>query len=218
MANRTFKVYGQAYAEAGDVTATLTVGGVQVFNGAVNDSTTVRDGAPDTENHLFTFILDENTTGDLSYSLAVSGGELCLGPTSYNGAVIQTPVIPQSWFDANMPDNTNVSAEAQDYMADQYGEVKLGTTLYNKMKAGTLSSYYEGADADTLVAANITTNTEWSGYYRADDVKSSAQVDGQSLSWTDEESKQNWAIIEDGQTFTCTWKFSPATVFEVAEA
>jgi len=79
MANRTFKVYGQAYASAGDVTAVLTVGGVEVFNGAVNDSTTVRSGQPDTNNHLFSFTLDEATTGNLAYSLTATGGELCLG-------------------------------------------------------------------------------------------------------------------------------------------
>ena len=60
MANRTFKVYGQAYAEAGDVTAVLSVGGVEVFNGTVSDSTTNRNGnPPDTSNLLFTYTLDE---------------------------------------------------------------------------------------------------------------------------------------------------------------
>ena len=43
MANRTFKVYGQAYAETGDVTAVLTVGGVEVFNGALAHSDKDRD-------------------------------------------------------------------------------------------------------------------------------------------------------------------------------
>ena len=38
MANRTCRVYGQAYAETGDVTAVLTVGGVEVFNGALAHS------------------------------------------------------------------------------------------------------------------------------------------------------------------------------------
>jgi len=210
MADRTFKVYGQAYAESGDVTATLTVGGVQVFNGAVNDSTTVREGQPTIQNHLFSFTLDENTTGNLSYSLAVSGGELCLGQTSYNGAPIPGAVVTQEWLEANVPDNSNVSADAQSYMADQLTEAKLGTTLYNAMKAGTVSSYEPGEVADAITAAN--TVLDWDNYYPADDVRASATLDGESMGWSDAESKQNWVILSDGQTFACTWNFSPATV------
>lgn len=213
MADRTFKVYGQAYAESGDVTATLTVGGVQVFNGAVNDSTTVRSGQPTTSNHLFSFTLDENTTGNLSYSLAVSGGELCLGQTQYNGAPKVTPRVSAEWLAANLPDPTNATTEQQSAYADQLTEAALGTTLYNALKAGELSDGGTAEQQAAIKAVFNTTAADWDNYYPADDVRASATLDGESMGWSDDESKANWVIIGDGQTFACTWNFSAESVY-----
>jgi len=209
MANRTFKVYGQAYAESGDVTAVLTVGGTEVFNGTVNDSTTVRDGEPTTENHLFSFELDENTTGNLSYSLAVSGGELCLGPTHANGT--PKPILTASWVDTNIPDATNVSAAAQAHVANTLGESALGTDLYNALLAGTVTQATDEQNT-AIYAANI--QNDFTNFFQCDDIRESAQIDGVAVDWsTDEAKKQNWVIIEDGSTFTCTWNFSPETIY-----
>jgi len=209
MANRTFKVYGQAYAATGDVTAVLSVGGVEVFNGAVNDSSTVRNGQPTTSNHLFTYTLDEATTGDLAYSLTATGGELCVGKTEYNGIANQT--IPDSWFVSNVPDKTAVTAEAQTYIANTIGESALGSTIYDALIAGTLTNITDEQDAD-IVAANRTA-TDFTVYGVANDTRENGQVAGVDLAeWDDDAvNKANWPILEDGQAFTCTWKLDPAT-------
>jgi len=212
MANRTFKVYGQAYAPAGDVTAVLTVGGVEVFNGAVNDSTTVRDGQPTTNNHLFTFTLDEATTGEMAYSLTATGGELCLGLTEYNYA--KTPVISKEWFDANIPDNQAVSTAAQTHIATELGETALTTTYYNKLVAGTSTAITAEEDA-ILLEANLQASP--TVYVTADDVRTNAQIDGVDMvDWDDDAvNKGNWPILEDGQVFTCTWNHTPDTYASV---
>jgi len=213
MANRTFKVYGQAYAEAGDVTAVLSVGGVEVFNGAVNDSTTDREGnPPDTSNLLFTYTLDEATTGNLAYSLAVSGGELCLGRTKYNGVTGLT--IPQSWMDANIPDPTAISAEAQTYVANTIGESALGSDIYNAFIAGTLTNPTD--EQNTAIIAANTNSTDFTVYGSDNDERSSAQIDGVALEGWDDATvnTNNWPIIPDGSTFTCTWNLDPSTVID----
>ena len=85
MANRTFKQYGQAYAAKGDVSVVVQVAGTTVFNGNVSDSSTVRSGEPKTENLLYSFTMDESITGSRQVSITVTGGELCMGATKYNG-------------------------------------------------------------------------------------------------------------------------------------
>ena len=209
MANRTFKVYGQAYAASGDVTAVLSVGGVEVFNGAVNDSSTVRNGQPTTSNPLFTYTLDEATTGDLAYSLTATGGELCLGQTEYNGIANQT--IPNSWFASNVPDSTAVTAEAQTYIANTIGESALGSTIYDALIAGTLTNLTDEQDADIVTANAIA--TDFTVYGKANDTRANGQIDGSSMAeWNDDAvNKANWPILEDGQAFTCTWNLDPTT-------
>ena len=209
MANRTFKVYGQAYAASGDVTAVLSVGGVEVFNGAVNDSSTVRNGQPTTSNHLFTFTLDEATTGGMAYSLTATGGELCLGQTEYNG--IPSLTISQDWFETNVPDDSAVSAEAQTHIADTLGESALGSDLYNALKAGTITDASDEQHAKIL--AENTIATDFTVYGKANDTRANGQIDGSSMAeWNDDAvNKANWPILEDGQAFTCTWNLDPTT-------
>jgi hypothetical protein len=208
MANRTFKVYGQAYASAGDVTAVLTVGGVEVFNGAVNDSTTVRDGQPTISNHLFSFTLDEAATGEMAYSLTATGGELCLGQTQYNGAKIAK--ISTDWFTSNIPDATAVSTAAQTHIATEL--TALGTDLYNALVAGTVTNPSDAQNA-TLSEALALMQTDWTTYVVADDTRVNAQIDGVDMvDWEDDAvNTGNWPILEDGQVFTCTWNHTPDT-------
>jgi len=212
MANRTFKVYGQAYASSGDVTAVLSVGGVEVFNGTVSDSTTVRDGQPTTENLLFSYTLDESTTGALAYSLTVTGGELCLGPTHYNYA--EAPVIPSTWLTTNIPDNTNVSADAQTHIATTLGETALTTTYYNKLVAGTSTAPSADDQALFQAANNPATSAV---YVISDDTRTSAQINSVAMNLWDDDTvnKINWPVLEDGSVFTCTWTHTPDTYLNV---
>lgn len=211
MANRTFKVYGQAYAASGDVSVTMSVGGTQVFSGAVNDSSTVRSGNPTTQNHLWTYTLDENTAGDLAVSIAVSGGELCLGPTYHNGT--STPYITDQAqaLAYGLDDNTtDLSAEAQTWTAGQIGEAALNAQkagLYAKLVGGTATA---ADDFDDVEAANVS-RKDWDNFTESVSVRDNPQLNGSAYTLMDDDevSRSYWPILQDGDTLTYTWKFSP---------
>ena len=207
MANRTFKVYGQAYAASGDVSVVMTVGGTEVFNGAVNDSTTVRDGQPTTENHLWTYELDENIVGDLAVSITATGGELCVGLTKHNGLIASK--ITSDWISTNAPDSQNLSTAAQTHIATTLGESALGSDLYNALIAGTKTALSDAENA-TIHGANWTAIDLDTEVY-ADDNRINAQVNGEALTaWDDPTvNSRNWVILEDGDVLTYTWKFDP---------
>ena len=209
MANRTFKVYGQAYAASGDVSVALSVGGTEVFNGAVNDSSTVREGQPTVENHLFTFTLDEETLGGQTYSLTVTGGELCLGPTKYNGLLNSR--IGLDWFAANVTDVTNVSAAAQTHIANTLGSDALGADLHSALLAGTVTNPSE-AQLTALYNANAIAK-DWTVYGSANDTRTDAEINDVAIEgWEDEATnKGSWPILEDSDVFTCTWTIDPTT-------
>jgi len=209
MANRTFKVYGQAYAASGDVSVVLNVGGVEVFNGAVSDSTTVREGAPTVENLLFQFEMDEEVQGGQSYSLTVAGGELCLGQTYYNG--ISAYVISRSWFEENVTDANNVSAAAQAHIANTLGAEKLGADLHSALLAGTVTA--PTAEQNAVLATANLVSKDWTVFSSANDTRTGAAINGESIDgWTDVATNMgHWPILEDGAVFTCTWNIDPST-------
>ena len=210
MDNRTFKVYGQAYAESGDVTATLTIAGQVVFNGPVLDSTTVRDGQPRTSNLLFEYKLLASQIGKLSYSLAISGGELCLGRTKYN--LLPVAILTETWIDQNIPDLTNVSTSAQTHMASTFGEDRLGSTIYDALVAGSLTTPTD-EQLQVLIEANNTQGPEDVFKWDNDDRKN-ALIDGEEIEgWAMRWSPSWWPIIDDGSTFTCNWNLDPSTSF-----
>ena len=192
MANRTFRVYGQAYAETGDVTAVLTVGGVEVFNGALAHSDHEIDGQPTVSDLQFQFELDEDTVGELSYSLEVTNGEFALGRTTYNG--VNEFTVDNSWIVANIPDSTNVSTAAQTHLATTIGEDRLGSTLYNALVAGTLT-----APTEEQLTAIDTANTtkDFTVSEEDNDIRTNAQIDGVALEgWDDYAlSRTGWPII-----------------------
>ena len=208
MANRTFRVYGQAYAETGDVTAVLTVGGVEVFNGALAHSDEDRDGGqPTTSDLQFQFVLDEDTVGELSYSLEVTNGEFALGPTTYNG--VPKLLLTPEWALANVTDNNNLSTSAQTHIATTIGETKLGSTIYNALIAGTLADPSDAQDQVIHAASNI---TDFDTFKAANDTRTNALIDGAAIAeWTEENDQSFWPIIGEGSTFTCTWNLDPST-------
>ena len=208
MANRTFRVYGQAYAETGDVTAVLTVGGVEVFNGALAHSDTDREsGQPTTSDLQFQFELDEATVGELSYSLEVTNGEFCLGQTEYNGVPGQ--LITNEWAEDNVTDNNNLSTTAQTHIATTLGEAKLGSTIYDALIAGTLA---DPSDEQDQVIHDASAITDFDTFAAGNDVRTNAQLDGVALEgWDDNTvSRTGWPIIGEGETFTCTWNLDPS--------
>jgi len=205
MANRTFKVYGQAYAAAGDVSVTMTVGGTQVFTGAVNDSTTVRNGQPTTQNHLWTYTMDENTVGNLAVTIAVTGGELCLGQTEDN--LHYTQIIPTSWLEANL----ELTADNQTYLATNIGQALLDAEsagLYDKLVAGTATLE---ADAVNIGTANSKGPRDASVYEVLNDVRDNLQIDSGAISEasTAEDKAGWWPIVQDGETLSYDWTYDP---------
>ena len=208
MANRTFRVYGQAYAETGDVTAVLTVGGVEVFNGALAHSDADREGGqPTTSDLQFQFELDETTTGDLSYSLEVTNGEFALGRTTYNG--VPAPIITADWIAANVADPDNLSTAAQTHIATTLGETRLGSVIYDALVAGTLT---DPTDSQDNTIATVNSQTDFTVFLEDNDSRTNAQIDGVAIEgWTEENDELFWPIIPAGSTFTCTWNLDPTT-------
>ena len=207
MANRTFRVYGQAYAETGDVTAVLTVGGVEVFNGALAHSDHEIDGQPTVSDLQFQFVLDEDTVGELSYSLEVTNGEFALGRTTYNG--VPTQITTQEWFEANIADPDNISTSAQSHIATTLGELKLGSTIYDALVAGSLA---DPSDTQENTIQTVNTTTDFDTFLEDNDTRTNALIDGEAIGgWTDDNDTMFWPIIEEGSTFTCTWNLDPST-------
>ena len=207
MDNRRFKVYGQAYAEQGDVVATLTIAGQVVFDGPVLDSTTVRDGQPRTSNLLFEYELPVSQIGKLSYSLAISGGELCLGRTQYN--LLPVAILNGTWIDQNTPDLTNISTSAQTHLATELGEDKLGSDIYNALIAGSLTSPSD-EQLQIMIKANTTIGPIDVFKYDNDD-RRNALIDGEEIEgWAMRWSPSWWPIIDNGSAFTCIWNLDPS--------
>lgn len=205
MANRTFKVYGQAYAASGDVNVTMTVGGTEVFNGAVNDSTTVRDAPPTVENHLWTYELDENTVGNLAVSITVTGGELCLGPTKFN--MIKYGFDNTYMIENGFPkDATALTSADQTWIASNVTADEVGADLYARLQAGTANNNEDAAVVNSI----INSKPDPDSYIPDTSTRTSAQVNGvEQPGWDDiAVSKINWMILEDGDVFTYTWNFS----------
>ena len=208
MANRTFRVYGQAYAETGDVTAVLTVGGVEVFNGALAHSDNEIDGQPTVSDLQFQFELDENTTGELVYSLEVTNGEFALGRTTYNGSPGDA-IVTNDWFSSNAPDATNVSAAAQTHIANTLGELKLGSTLYDALIAGSVPT---PTDSQINTIQTVNHPIDFTVFREDNDVRTNALIDGEAIDgWSDDNDESFWPIIPAGSTFTCTWNLDPTS-------
>ena len=152
MANRTFKQFGAGYDSAGSVNVVLTVGGSEVFNGAVSVGTSNVYGADMTEAELFTFELDESVTGDVAYQMTMTGtdhtSKFWISGLSCN-LVKNNMTIPWDWFADryNVLDQDNILTEQLSATDQQYIATTLGQTRLNAQKAGL----FEALSAGTLL-------------------------------------------------------------------
>ena len=203
MANRTFRQYGQAYAAKGDVSVVVQVAGATVFNGAVSDSSTVRSGQPKTENLLYSFTMDEAVLGTRQVSVAVTGGELCFGPTKYNG-------FKQTRFDyKDFTDNTTMNsdgtltADSQKWIAGQL-QSQLSTENYNTLMAGNGTRDL----SDAINAANLI-GLDWDtyGWYENDNRRTNMRLNGSDVNG-DPDDIGWWPILNDGDILTFDWNIS----------
>ena len=192
---------GFAYAPSGNVSATVTVNGSQVFSGDVTTSNTPRESEPVDNTQLLSFDLDENTT-NLSVSVTVSGGELCWGRTkttaSYNYYIDRD-------YHSTLADPANVTLEEQQAIATGIGESALGSSLYNDLMAGNIST--PTAEQQTAIStANQYVDYD-NDFWHERTHLTNPQLNGSA--WTNWDSdtmgEGNIFVLADGDTLTYTW-------------
>ena len=211
ISNRTFKAYGQAYAPVGDVSVVLKINNISVFSGAVADSSTVRTGPPTIENLLFQFELPKATIGAVDFSLAVTGGELCLGPIGYNG-------LDRRWPGPAPVDTFTV--ENQLIMAGLIQGL-VSAECHAALLAGQCTSNTSPYVAEIVAAWETwqAADKDWEYFEKANfleqHAKQSASLAGGSADPIHQNLSQMnsslinkaawWPIIESGETVACTW-------------
>ena len=206
MANRTFKQYGQAYAASGDVSVVVQVAGTTVFNGKVSESSTVRSGQPKTENLLYSFDMDESITGSKQTSITVTGGELCLGPTKYNGwdnkVVTWDELVAQNVWNTDGTAKTLTESEIIEkskWASDQVKD-KLSTDDYNAMQAGTKTD----ALGTAWNTANNVGDKDFSLYAASEKGdRSNLKLNGSAVD--DGGIDDFWPILQDDDILTYDW-------------
>ena len=217
---RTFKQYGCAHDTSGSLNVVVTVGGVEVYNGAVTADTDAHVDGDKPENELFSFELDEAVSGDTSWEVTVTGtddtADLGLGKLECNGVGHPNVTIPLSYFldkaKANGDDwSVPFSAEDQAYIANTVGETRLGTEVYNKLLAGTSQPT---VDAPVIMVANEEEGEDLTHFMRVDKTLSNGQLNGEAYDVTPE---GMWPIVGNGETLTMTanltiptWAYDPA--------
>ena len=209
--NRTFKVYGQATSAI----AVLTVGGVEVFNGEVASSLISKDiEQPNTNNFLFEYELEQDIIGQLSYSLQVTGSELCLGRTEYNQ--LPDSIIDPPWMAANFANYNILPQETQQTLATRIGEHKLGKELYVSLLVGTLSQP-TAEQRELILDANDITHP--ADIFRAGEIiRTNPQINGEIINGWGEGDNDDVCfcpIIPNGSTFTCTINLDPTTTITI---
>ena len=203
MANRTFRQYGQAYAASGDVSVVVQVASATVFNGAVSDSSTVRSGQPTTENLLYWFTMDESVIGVKQVSIAVTGGELCFGPTKYNG--FKETRFKHSDFTANttIAEDGTLNTASQQWIAGQL-QAQLSTSDYDTLMAGNGTRSLK----DAINTANLI-GLDWDnyGWFENDERRANQKINGSAIS-ADPNDIGWWPILNDGDILTYDWNIS----------
>lgn len=210
MANRTFKVKGVGYDSAGSMNVVLSVGGSEVFNGAVTVGSSNVFGTDMTEGELFTFELDESVSGDVAWQLSVTGtdhtSKLWLSGMECN-LVKNNMTIDYDRWSALIADMTGTrsewqhTAEEQTYQANQIGKARLDAQqagLYDKLMAG--NAYLE-ADGPAVARANEDMGGKQTDHYAECAWSLSNGVrDGEAYDLT----SGGWPLIKSGSTLNMT--------------
>jgi hypothetical protein len=134
----------------------------------------------------------------------VSGGELCIGPTHYNGVEYgHNSYAVASGF---AKPGTELTAEDQTWLASIVTADDVGADLYARLQAGTANNNEDAAVVDAAVATKL----DWATYIRDESTRRSAQVNGVTQpDWDDDAvNKRNWIILNDGDVFTYTWSLT----------
>lgn len=183
---RTFKQYGCAHDTTGSVNVVVSIGGTEVYNGAVTADTEPHDGDfPSAE--LFTFELAEDVSGDTDWSVTVTGSDgayVNLGKLECNKVNPET-TIPLTYFTDKIATFTSAedmfTAEEQTYIDTTLGD-SLPSAVRSKLQAGTSKP---AVDARAVMEANETGNMDPAQYETATKVLSNGQLDGNALTVAD---------------------------------
>lgn len=185
---RTFKQYGCAHDTTGSVNVAVSIGGTEVYNGAVTADTEPHDGDHASE-ELFTFDLADDVSGDTSWEVTVTGSEgsyVNLGNLECN-KVNPATTIPLTYFTDKIATFTSVddmfTAEEQTYIDTTLGD-SLTSAVRTKLQAGTSKP---ADDARVVMEANETGELDPAQYEAVTKVLSNGQLDGNALAVVDTE-------------------------------
>lgn len=217
---RTFKQYGCAHDASGSLNVVVTVGGVEVYNGAVTADTEPHTESPLHETELFSFELDGAVSGDTSWNVTVTGtadsSNIGLGKLECNDIGHPNTTIPLEYFLEKAENNGGdwsvpFTADEQAYIANTIGEDKLGPELHAKLLAG---NSVPTVDAPAIMLANEEPGDDLTYFLPVVKTLSNGQLNGEAYDITAEGA---WPMANSGDTLTMTvnltiptWAYDPA--------
>jgi len=203
---RNFKLYGCAHDTSGSVNVALSIGGTEVFNGAVTARTDAHTEGEEYEvDELLSFDLADDVSGDTAWSVTLTGSEstasLAIGQLKSNNYRTNMTVPLEYFMDkiiANSYDLTiPFTAEEQTYIDTQLGDA-LPADVRTKLQAGTSVPF---DDATAVMLANELDGVDPNVYGDVIVAYSNGQLDGIEYDVT---VPNMWPNIQDGQTLTMT--------------
>lgn len=207
---RTYKVYGCAHDPSGSLDVTLSVGGNEVFNGSITADTEPHNEDPLEIGHIFSFDVADTVTGNQNWSMTVTG---TTDPSHVNISHLEcnnvrpNMTIELEYFTEKLtamddPTADSFEASVQTHIANTIGETALGSTVYNKMIAGTS---VPAVDARVVMEANELDGKDADHYYEVEGSFTSVQIDGEAYA-----SGEGVTIpVQSGETMTLTWDMTP---------
>lgn len=202
---RNFKLYGCAHDASGSVNVALSIGGTEVFNGAVTAHTDVHtEGEDFPVDELLSFNLADDVSGDTAWSMTVTGsgnGTVNVGQLKANNYRTNMTIPLEYFMDkiiANSYDLTiPFTAEEQTYIDTQLGDA-LPAEVRTKLQAGTSVPF---DDATAVMLANELDGVDTNVYGIVETTYSNGQIDGEAYDVT---VANMWPTVEEGQTLTMT--------------
>jgi len=175
MANRTYKMMGDARSSTEALNVVLTIGGAEVYNGSVTAANTAYDGTSDNITELFTFELDDSTTGDTAWSCAVTGpvdGVLVLQYIWCN-MVEPDVTIATSWFKSASHFSGNYDDSEKAWIVDEIPTAEeqahiatnlpgLDSAILTRLNAGNST---RSPDGDAILDENMLATKNADHYY-----------------------------------------------------
>jgi len=138
MASRTLKLYGNAYANSGNVSLVVNINGTQLFSGTVSTINTVTPEKNVAEPVVLGSVtLEDSVTGETPVSVAVSGGDAFIVGFGEDG----DPRAPTFWgvtggqmktaisMDGATPADIDMTAFSDDQQGEFHLLVKEGSTV-----------------------------------------------------------------------------------------